>query len=465
MFIKTITIKSGLFGSETIEFEKNTLVNGTNGIGKTTLLKSIIYGFGFNLPSFEFAFQSEHPTVLVVENNNQEFRIERNRDQINVYSKTSNLQYTIPDSEKSVLSYIFGINNYNILDFILKIFYFDQESGSSTSKIELKNKKLRKLFFSILGMDEENLLVEVDTISSFISSYKSAEKIFTKNLAIKDSNITYEQISKKIDFLKFQSITLRRKIKSIDKLLDSNTSLIEFIEDLGLTVSKNGTEIPVNSKTLKYFSENKQALISRKENLIYEKKTVDTELNKLNVTKTKIGEKFKAQQLIDSLSLKLINVIPDFSDLHEDLEVLTAKKKHLLNQISKNNVSLESIMREFHEYLCFLSKNFNIQPTIKESKINFILKNPYKDYSGSAILRLDIAIKLSFIKLINRHYKIALPIIIDSPQNMEMEVEKVNEILSFIQQEFSEHQIIVASIHNYKLPNTKVIHLTQRLLQ
>jgi hypothetical protein len=54
---------------------------------------------------------------------------------------------------------------------------------------------------------------------------------------------------------------------------------------------------------------------------------------------------------------------------------------------------------------------------------------------------------------------------LDSPNGREVSKENINEMMTILAQDFSNHQIIIASIYNdYAFPNKNIIELQDKLL-
>ena len=71
------------------------------------------------------------------------------------------------------------------------------------------------------------------------------------------------------------------------------------------------------------------------------------------------------------------------------------------------------------------------------------------------------AYRLAFIKLLSNKIGYALPVFCDSPSGREVEKETIDIMLRILQRDFSDHQLIVASIFKYEnaLPNAKIIEI------
>lgn len=72
--------------------------------------------------------------------------------------------------------------------------------------------------------------------------------------------------------------------------------------------------------------------------------------------------------------------------------------------------------------------------------------------------------KLAYIKQIKEKTGIVLPIVLDSPSGREVEYNTVEAMLKIVQRDYSDHQLIVASIHDYELRDKNIIELKNKLV-
>ena len=70
---------------------------------------------------------------------------------------------------------------------------------------------------------------------------------------------------------------------------------------------------------------------------------------------------------------------------------------------------------------------------------------------------------MAYVKLIREKAGIILPIVLDSPSGREVEHSTVESMLKIIQRDFSDHQLIIATIYEYELKDKKVIEFKDRL--
>ena len=72
--------------------------------------------------------------------------------------------------------------------------------------------------------------------------------------------------------------------------------------------------------------------------------------------------------------------------------------------------------------------------------------------------------KLAYIKSIDSKYGIKLPIIIDSPRTNELSEVSTDDMMKILKRDFSEHQIILASIYKIDILNPNIINLNNGLM-
>lgn len=60
---------------------------------------------------------------------------------------------------------------------------------------------------------------------------------------------------------------------------------------------------------------------------------------------------------------------------------------------------------------------------------------------------------------------IKLPIILDSPSGKEVDQANIQLMVNILKRDFSDNQIIIASIFQYDFENVKVIEIIDRLIE
>ena len=72
---------------------------------------------------------------------------------------------------------------------------------------------------------------------------------------------------------------------------------------------------------------------------------------------------------------------------------------------------------------------------------------------------------MDFLRL-KKYLNIKLPIMLDSPSGKEVDRDNIQLMINVLKRDFSDHQIIVASIYNYSgFDSANVIEIKNRLIE
>lgn len=73
--------------------------------------------------------------------------------------------------------------------------------------------------------------------------------------------------------------------------------------------------------------------------------------------------------------------------------------------------------------------------------------------------------KLAYLKSIDNKYGIKLPIIIDSPRTNELSETSTEDMIKILKRDFSDHQIILASIYKTDVLKCDIANLNNGLMK
>ena len=99
--------------------------SANNSTGKTTLMRSILYCFGFQIPNTERVKFENYEFKLTIEKDGVENLIYRK----NQLLKIDDLEFDLPADEMNAVGMIFGIENLELIENLLGTIYFDQDKG------------------------------------------------------------------------------------------------------------------------------------------------------------------------------------------------------------------------------------------------------------------------------------------------------------------------------------------------
>jgi hypothetical protein len=422
--------------------------------GKTTLMRALLYSLGYNIPDTQMVKFKEYVFKLNVEIKNKKFFLIRD----NNFIRINDNEYDLPSDRYLAHEYLFNTTNHGLLYNLLASHYFDQEKGwtlLNRGTIIGENKFNIESFFRALN-DHENLDVmsQIDYLENQITKYKLMYDVSKYQEKVKEqglNQIAYltrnEEIDIKLSSLKFRESEIDSEISSLNKVINENKGFVRYIEKKQLSVDYDGIKIPVNSKTLSYFSENDDYSLERKKMLINERIKIKNEISRILV------EVNQTSSLVD-----IKEQVEVFSNTLSKIEVDAVQIDKIINDLKKEKQKLEKVLQDLTQHNNQWINDFYqiIYSYIDELELPFELKKmmiftrKLKGLSGAILHKLVFSYKLGYIKLIEMKLGIKLPIIIDSPNGREVNQTTISKMMQILKRDFNDYQIIIASIHDYK---------------
>ena len=310
-----------------IEFSNsaNLIFSEKNSTGKTTLLRLLLYGIGYQIPSTQGLKFSKCKVVTIIESEDIEYRIDRQKDYLEVSFKEEKEYYILPHDLYIFHSLIFNTNNPDILNNILGAIYMDQEKGWTLLN---RGTVIGKIKFSIEELirglsDKEcnNMMLRLDSINKELDKYKQMYNIalYKKEINELSNNIVYdnytEELNKKLANHNLELVSLENELKRVNNVIDNNEKFKNYIEKMNLTVKcPNGDEIPVKEDNIVGFSDNTRFLLEKRKMIA----------NNLSIINSRIDEiEFSIRK--DNALVETESIIQVFDKL--ELEALKAYKE------------------------------------------------------------------------------------------------------------------------------------------
>ena len=95
----------------------------------------------------------------------------------------------------------------------------------------------------------------------------------------------------------------------------------------------------------------------------------------------------------------------------------------------------------------------------------YLFTSNLKELSGAILHKTAFAFRLAYMITMEEVLKIKLPIILDSPSGKEVDQMNIKLMMDILKRDFSDHQIIIASIFNYDFDEMKVIEIKNQLIE
>ena len=475
MIIQSLTITEGK-KTKTYKFSPhaNLVHSDDNTVGKTTLLRLMLYALGYQIPNTKNMKFEKCITQVVLTSNGKTFHIKRENEYLLVDDETSTEYYILPTELNQFHAVVFGTDNNDVLNNLLGTFYMDQEKGWTLLN---RGKVIGSISFSIekliLGLSErdyQKLQSELQLLEREVKKYQQMRDIaqYQREIYEEKGDIVHdtydETLQRDLSVYMFDVEALRKELKQITDTIADNTSIRKFIEKMSLWVkAPDGTKIPVNEDTIIGLDDNNDFLISRKHLLTSQIAKLEQKIENLRSMIYYQSQQPTTETLIESFDKNLSQIAIDAkavtSILNELIERQTEVRRQLTELAKNNNDILEQMYSDILSYGVELGLT-----QYMSSGIGFVFTRNLKELTGATLMKMVFAFKMSYIRAVDRVLNIKLPLILDSPSGKELDQYNIQKLMDIINRDFSENQVIIASIYHYKIDNLTTLEMGRRVV-
>ena len=475
MIIKSLAITEGK-KTRTYKFSSNAnlIHSNDNTVGKTTLLRLMLYALGYQIPNTKNMKFEKCVTQLILDINDKTYHIKRENEYLLVNDGISTEYYILPTELNQFHAIIFGTKNPDVLNNLLGTFYMDQEKGwtllNRGKVIGSVSFNIERLILGLSKRDYRNLQEELYLLEREIKKYQQMRNIaqYQREIYEEKGDIIYDTYDKSLQrdlsVYMFNMESLRKELKQTTETIADNTSIEKFIEKMSLWVkAPDGTKIPVNKFTIIGLDDNNDFLISRKRLLTTQIAKMEQKIEKLRSMIYYQRQQPTTETLIEAFDKNISQISIDAKAVESVLNELTERQievRRRLTELAKNNNDiLEQIYSDISSY------GLELELTkYMSSGVGFVFTRNLKELTGATLMKMVFAFKMAYIRAVDRVLGIKLPLILDSPSGKELDQYNIQKLMNIINRDFTAHQIIVASIYYYKLNNLTTIEMGQRVV-
>lgn len=458
--------------------DKTMIYSEENSKGKTTLIRFILYSLGYQIPATEGIGDFDKMEFeLNVINKFKEITLFRKASNLQIIYEKKIYNYILPEQENELHSIIFGIDNVTVLNNLLAVYYIDQEKGWTLLN---RGKIIGNIRFNIeefiAGISKisiDNLLTEKRVLNNEIKKYR-----YIKNAVDVNSEFEEEDDDNSFEYNKYSMTELLqeqkeyevklRKIKSqrkkIETIINTNKGFSEMIENYGLIINHNGEEFLLTKDKLLDFDRNQEILKIKLNSYKIEEENINKKLDKILLIINEKNSLFETEDLLESMQKIIEKSGINIEQIDKILKQLINKRNVINKQIKEKLSFNNQQLYNFYETIVKYSKELNIFQYISDQTPRFVLTNKLKGLSGRVLAQMSYIFKLSYLKAIEDNFGIILPIIIDSPRTNELSEESTNSMMTILKRDFSNYQIITASIYQCKIIDFFTINLENGLM-
>lgn len=482
MIFKSLYIDDGL-SCNTFSFQEGVnLIHSTkNTVGKTTLLRLLLYSIGFSIPSTKKINFDRCTVRCVVENDSsEEIEVIRNGQyELKLVGTSVNNSYALPSELHDVHRILFQCDSEDISNNILGTFYVDQEKGWTLLN---RGKVIGNIHFNIEALirglseiDCEELLClekkitgDCERLRSILSVSEYQRQVAQAGGVI--SQRDYEdQIQAEIFKCSSAKSTAEKQLSQIEKIISDNRQIKKFIEEIKIMVLlPNKSTMRVTADNIVGLSDSLDYLEARKKQLFRQIRDLTHNIVKLksqqNAENTQT-EFWQSEGVLESFDHSIMRVPINAVAVHDTLKKKEEELKRIRKEISFQTRSNSKIIFSLFENMKKYAQLLGIASEGEEIAANFLFTSNLKELSGALLHKTVFAFRLAYILEVEKKLGIKLPIVLDSPKGKEVDEENVQMMMQILKSDFSGHQIIIASIYEYDLDSPNVIEIHDRLLK
>ena len=503
--IKIIEFEKGKFG-EYFFSEGVNIINGGNGSGKSSLIKSIMYCLGYEIKNWSTNFKVNGMIFeLNITVNGKEYSLKRFREYFILNNKIMKLleyrekilkclniklKLSLSKANSEVIPYPTDILMYNYLDqdssWDGKIFYNNHKNYSMYTKKELE--KILSYYLGIsndfineLILKESDLKRKSDSLKQNIEKLEYSQKILNYDeenkisLDINDFEFEIKELEKKLkniyneeNIIKYKIFDTTKKIQDIDldireleviysELKGKNKKMEKFI--CKTCNSKINQEMflkkyDIEKDMYSIFSiyelqiKEKEKLVKKLEKCTQENENIKKELFKIeNILKTK-KENISLKEVIESKSkIEGIKKINEFlNKFKKENNLIQVEIKELSKKIRKEKDKMKILTAEYKNKFNTLLDEINLlfeKIDLEQMKDKFLDFSKMPD-TGAAKNLYYMSIYFVYWKLLDESSIIKIPFILDTIIKDEMDISNKKNISKLIEENVLtlENQII-----------------------
>ena len=484
MIFNSIKIKEGNI-QRLIEFSaKNNLIHSvTNSKGKTTLLRLLLYSIGYNIPNTKhIKFEDMDVESSITLDNGNHITLHRtSRDFIILQQGDEETTFLLNSQETDLHKIIFSASNSDLIANLLGLFYFDQEKGWTLLNRGVVIWSIRfnieELIRGIADIDCSELLRVRETKKQDLLKYKQMFSVakYQETIDVESNNFVQDSYNTRVDVslnqCRMEQNLLKAELCRINKVLKDNRTFKNFIAEIGLLIkTPDGQTLAVTEDNIIGLNDTIDYLVAKRQIIFSQYKQLQNKLVEIERERRVEDMQlsfFEDEETISQIFDKRIANIPinemavknGINRLEQEIKAINARIKDISQNTKNARYIISSIFANTKKYLSELNLN--------ESKITerYLFTSNLKELSGAILHKTVFAFRLACLVEVEKHLGIKFPIILDSPSGKEIDPENIQAMIRILKRDFSENQIIIASIYKYDLDSVNSINIINQLIE
>ncbi|BCJ98864.1 hypothetical protein [Anaerocolumna chitinilytica] len=476
MIFHSLKITEGMFERVIDLTEKSNLIySKKNSTGKTTLIRFFLYSLAYPVPSTKNIRFEKCITEVNLTCSMGKITVLRNDEYLEVSLENGCKEnFVLPTDQNLFHAKIYGTQNNDLLNNILGVFYVDQEKGWTLLNRGIIIGKIRfnieQLVRGLSDRSCDDLTKDLRSVKQQLNKYKQMFNIsqYQQELNEAENNIVFdtkdEEEQKLLEILNSEITSLEAELKRVNTVIAENNSFKNFIERMKIAVKgSNGESIPVNRDTIIGFDFSVEFLLAKRKMISSKISSLKSKAEKYERSLEGQLQLFKTETLIESFDRNISKIEVDQLSVSNMISSLEKEKNRLNKQITFLTKYNNDVVTSIHKTVMKYAKELDFEQFITPSS-DYIFTDDLKSLSGTILHKIVFAFKLAYIIEVQKKINMTLPIILDSPSGREITKENVKAMIDILNRDFSDNQIIIASIFQYDIDEVNVIEIKDRLI-
>lgn len=481
MIFKSIRIKEGMF-ERTFVFSKgaNLIHSGSNSCGKTTLLRFLLYSLGYKIPSTkQIRFDRCEVEAHVECNTTRSISLLRHSEDF-IVATIDNAKHTfvLPSQLDVLHEQLFGTSNRDILHNLLGAFYVDQEKGWTLLNrgvaIGSIHFNIEELIRGLSGRDCSTLIEEEARLSREITKYRQMFSVaqYRETIEIDAGSLTKDSYEEKMDALSAQLMlqqkALTDELKRIDQTLTDNKKFRQFVIEMKLLIqAPDGQVFPVTKDNIVGLDDAIELLVSKRKITASKLASVEKRLGYVHKeTKKEIEQLafYKSESLIEIFDKQIASIPMNPKSVKREIDQLERTRAAVRDEIGRRTKTNNEVITAMHQDVVRYATELGLFDSNSPMSLSYLFTSNLKELSGAILHKTVFAFRLAYINAIESSIGLNLPIILDSPSGKEVDQDNIQLMVNILNRDFSDHQIIIASIFEYTFNALNRIEIEGRLI-
>lgn len=481
MIFKAIHLKEGLYERK-INFSKevNLIHSDKNSRGKTTLLRFMLYALGYTIPNTrKIKFNQCEVEMIIESEKNGEIKIVRNDiSSVLVEMNEEKHTYVIPEQQVELQNLFFETNNSDIISNLLGAFYVDQEKGWTLLNrgvvIGSIHFNIEELIRGLSGIDCSDLIKKEAQLSREVSKYKQMFSVaqYQETIQMAEGSVVTEnyedEVNSELDGLLIVQREINGELRRIDSTLSDNKRFKKFVADMKLLINiPDGSVMQVTEDNIVGLNDAIALLVAKRKTVSVKLSEVTSKIEKLQKERENEYEQlefFKSASQIEVFDKRISRMPLNPIAIKQEITRLEKQVRSVRDEISRITREKNTVAADISQTIIkyYMELELGDKDSISAA---YLFTSNLKELSGAVLHKTAFAFRLGYIVAIEKKLGIKLPIILDSPSGKEVDQENIKLMMDILKRDFSDHQIIIASIFEYDFDEIKRIEIVNHLIE